>query len=171
MKIRRATTSDVPALVSLNAVVQDMHADAFPWRYRRDAPVDVVAHAFGAMIDAPSSYWLVAEDEQPIGFLSAEFRELEESWCLRSHRVCYLAGFFVAPGFRRRGVARALLDELKREVETRGVSRIELDVWAFNEEARRVFTNLGFSRLMERMTLPVEKPNKAAQRTGADARR
>lgn len=157
MKIRRATLADVPVLVSLNRGVQEMHANAYPERFRRDAPIAVVERTFSEMIEAPSSYWLVAEDEQPIGFLSAEFRERDESWCLVSHRVCYLAGIVVAPGLRRRGVARALLAELKRESEVRGGVRIELEVWAFNEPAREAFAKLGFRRLTERMTLMAEK--------------
>ncbi len=163
MKIRKATVSDAPVLVALNQSVQDMHADAFPERFRRNAPEETVERAFGAMIQAPSSYWLVAEEDQPIAFLSAEFRERDESWCLVSHRVCYLAGIVVAPRFRRRGIARALLDELKREADARGVTCIDLEVWAFNEQARQVFSSLGFRGMMERMSLPAEKPNQSPQ--------
>jgi diamine N-acetyltransferase len=159
MKIRIATVSDAPALVALNQSVQDMHADAFPERFRRDAPEETVEHAFGAMIQAPSSYWLVAEEDQPVAFLSAEFRERDESWCLVRHRVCYLAGIVVAPRFRRRGIARALLDELRREAYARDVTSIELDVWVVNEQARQVFTRLGFRGVMERMTLSAKTPN------------
>jgi diamine N-acetyltransferase len=162
MKIRQATASDVPSLVALNRIAQDMHANAFPERYRRDAPEQVVAGAFTAMIEASSSYWLVAEDEQPIAFLSADFRVHDESWCLLSRRVCYLAGIVVAPGFRRRGIARALLAALKREADARGVASIELDVWAFNDEAREAFVKLGFQRMMERMALSTKGPNKAS---------
>jgi diamine N-acetyltransferase len=158
MKIRRATLSDLPALVSLNSEVQALHAEAFPGRFRRGAPVDAVARAFRAMIEAPSSYWLVAEAEEPMGFLSAEFRERDESWCLVAHRVCYLAGIVVAPSYRRRGIARALLAELKQEVEARGAASIELEVWAFNESARQAFAKLGFRRLTERISLAAE-PN------------
>ena len=166
-RIRKATSSDIPRLVSLNRAAQDMHARAVPARFRRNAPEGEVERAFGAMIGAGASYWLVAErdDGQPIGFLSAEFREREESWCLRSHRVCYLAGIVVAPEFRRKGIARALLEELKHAVEARDVDDIELDVWAFNDEARQAFTHLGFKRLMERMTLPAKTPNKAPEPT------
>jgi diamine N-acetyltransferase len=169
MKIRQATVSDVPVLVSLNRTVQDMHADAFPGRFRRDAPEQVVARAFVSMVEAPTSYWIVAEEEEPIAFLSAEFRERDESWCLVSHRVCYLAGIVVAPAFRRRGIARALFAALQQEAGARGVNDIELDVWAFNEQARQVFVKLGFQGLMERMTLSAGKPNNSippTQRSG-----
>ena len=52
MKIRQAEVSEVPKLVALNREVQDIHADAFPERYRRDPPQQVVASAFTAMIEA-----------------------------------------------------------------------------------------------------------------------
>jgi ribosomal protein S18 acetylase RimI-like enzyme len=158
MKIRKATISDVSALVALNRSVQEMHADAFPERFRRNAPDETVERAFAAMIEAPSSYWLVAEEDQPVAFLSAEFRDREESWYLVPHRLCYLAGIAVAPAFRQRGIARALLAELQREAAARGATSIELDVWAFNEQAKRAFTRLGFRGIMERMTLATATP-------------
>jgi hypothetical protein len=50
MKIRPAKVADVPQLVALNRIAQDMHASAFPERFRRDAPDEGVAAAFRAMI-------------------------------------------------------------------------------------------------------------------------
>ncbi len=153
MKIRTATPSDVPVLAALNRGVQEMHAGACPERFRTSPPDKAVERAFLSMVQAPSQHWLVAEEDRPVAFLSAEFREREESWCQAAHRVCYVAGIVVAPRFRRRGIARALLAELAREAGVRGVTSIELDVWAFNEQARRVFTAFGFRALTERMTL------------------
>jgi diamine N-acetyltransferase len=165
MKIRPATISDVPAMVALNRVTQEMHARAFPERFRRDVPVEVVADAFVAMIQSPTSYWLVAEDEQPVAFLSANFYQREESWHSLPRRVCYLADIVVSPDFRRRGIARALLTALKREADAQGVVSIELDVWAFNDEAKEVFAKLGFNRVMERMELAAKKPNQPPEPT------
>jgi diamine N-acetyltransferase len=153
MRIRKATASDAAALVTLNRAVQEMHADAFPEKFRRNVPDDEVERAFRATLQADPSYWLVAEDDEPIAFLSAEFREREETWCLAAHRVCYLSALVVAPHYRRRGIARALLQELQQEAEARGVTTIELDVWAFNEQAKQAFASLGFRGVMERMSL------------------
>jgi ribosomal protein S18 acetylase RimI-like enzyme len=170
MNIRRATTSDVPALVALNRTVQSMHADALPEIYRRDAPDAVVERAFTALIEAPSSYWLLAEQKEPIGFLSSEFRDQEESWCKMVRRVCYLAGIVVVPRFQQKGVARALVAELKREVEHRGVQCVELDVWAFNGTAAQAFARLGFRPLVQRMTMALGGAQEAepTSRTVAD---
>ncbi len=165
MQIRKATIADISALVSLNYEVQEAHARAFPQRFRSGTANEIVAQAFRTSIEAPSAYWLVAEAKQPIGFLSAEFKEREESWCQIAHRACYLAGIAVAAPFRRQGVARALVDQMRREAQVRGVSFVDLDVWAFNQEARAAFSRFGFNRLMERMTLEVVAPNQSREPT------
>ena len=163
MNIRRAIPSDIPALVGLNRIVHAMHVAAIPGKFRPDPPDSVVADAFTAAIEAPSSYWLLAEDERPAGFVSAEFRERAETWYMNAHRVCYIGGLVVLPDRRRRGIARALLAKLKAEASSRGVTQIELDVWTFNREARQAFASLGFHPMMERMTLAASEPENAPQ--------
>lgn len=160
MKIRPATIADVPELVSLNRDVQRMHADAFPSRFRKDARDAEVADAFLDTIRLETSYWLVAEEGSVAGFLSSEFRQRDESWFMEPHRVCYLAGIVVSPEFRRRGIARALFEELKAEANRRNVAQVDLDVWSFNEEAKETFEKLGFHRIMERMTAAAATPDK-----------
>jgi ribosomal protein S18 acetylase RimI-like enzyme len=161
MNIRIATIADAPALAVLQQSVQQMHAAAFPERFRRNVPAETMERAIGDMLQAPATFWLVAEEvaeqvaeeRQPIAYLNAEFREREETWCSVAQRVCYLAGVAVAPEYRRRGIARTLFAELQREADARGVTNIELDVWAFNDEARQVFASLGFRAIMQRMSL------------------
>jgi ribosomal protein S18 acetylase RimI-like enzyme len=165
MKIRRATLSDLPALVALNRLVQAMHAAALPGTFRQDPPDEVVTDAFKGAIEAPSSCWLLAEESGVAGYLSADFRERAETWYMIPHRVCYLGGIVVAPHCRRKGIARALLAELKREAHVRGVARIELDVWTFNERAKAAFAKLGFHSVMERMALSAELPNRVPEPT------
>lgn len=165
MKIRQATVSDVPALVALNRIVHAMHVAAVPEIFRRDPPEQIVADAFKVAIEAPSAYWLVAEEEEAVAFLSADFRQRDETWYMISHRVCYIGGIVVVPRYRRTGIARALTSELKREAHSRGVDRIELDAWVFNHEAKQVFTKLGFHSVMERMAFSETEPNKPSEPT------
>lgn len=156
MEFRQATPADIPALAQLNDQVQQLHAAAFPERFRLKVPPAEMERALLSQLQAPAAYWLVAEEEQVIvGFLSAEFRDRPETWCTVAQRICYLAGLAVAPAARRRGVARALLGELSREVAARGAMGPELDVWAFNEGAQAFFRSCGFRTVMERMSLSV----------------
>ena len=60
MNIRQATLSDVPVLVSLNRIAQDMHAEAFPGKFRRNAPNEVVAEAMAGMMGVKVKLVVVA---------------------------------------------------------------------------------------------------------------
>jgi diamine N-acetyltransferase len=176
MVIRKASLLDVSALVTMNASVQIMHSTALPDIFRRDPASEVVEAAFRTCIESSVSYWLVAEESGIVGFLSAEFSRRPETWYGKENNVCYLAAVVVAPAAKRKGVAKALLAELKKEALIRGAVRIELDVWSFNSEAKKAFVQLGFHSLKERMALSVQKPNQPLEPMGiadtprADAR-
>ncbi len=157
MRIREATVADLPTIVSLNREVQTMHSGAFPEIFGDPSDEEMV-DAFGADMGGPDSHWLVAveEEQQTIGYLNAEFQQRDETWCSVSRRICYLGGIVVAPEFRRRGIAKALLNALKQQAAARDIGQIELDVWAFNDESRKAFASLGFQPLMHRMRTSVE---------------
>ena len=169
MKIRPATVSDALVLAEFNRIAHDKHVEAFPERFRRDTPDQVVADAFAQKLQLPTHYSLIAEEDGPIAALRADFLDIPENWHSVARRVCYLAGIVVLPAYRRQGVARALLETLQREAEARG-AMVELDVWAFNAEARQAFSKLGFASVMERMGIPAKRPNQALEPTAAAGR-
>ena len=151
MRIRRSTREDVPALVDLNTIVQSLHADALPALFRKDCPRAVVMDAFERMLDDPKALWLIAEDKEPCGYIYAEFRDREESWFRPAHRICNISHIAVRRDHRKAGVARALIEAVRKEADVRGYRRIELDVWSFNGKARKAFEHLGFRVFNERM--------------------
>jgi ribosomal protein S18 acetylase RimI-like enzyme len=59
----------------------------------------------------------------------------------------------VAVSARKKGVAQQLLAALVAEADRREWSRIELDVWSFNQAAQTAFRRLGFATFNERMVL------------------
>jgi ribosomal protein S18 acetylase RimI-like enzyme len=59
----------------------------------------------------------------------------------------YIGRLSVDPGFRRRGIARALMDEAEREARRRGLSRMTLGVRLELDENRRLFRSCGFEDL------------------------
>jgi ribosomal protein S18 acetylase RimI-like enzyme len=56
-----------------------------------------------------------------------------------------LHDFVVAPAFRGRGVARALLERLVAEARTRGCCKITLEVLENNARARGIYERAGFA--------------------------
>jgi ribosomal protein S18 acetylase RimI-like enzyme len=56
----------------------------------------------------------------------------------------YLSRLAVHPEHRRRGIARALVDEAEREARRRGLARMTLGVRLVLEDNRRLFASCGF---------------------------
>jgi GNAT superfamily N-acetyltransferase len=75
-----------------------------------------------------------------------------------------LARVIVAPGRRRQGLGRALLEAILDEARRLGYPGVELAVYSGNEAARQLYASLGFSHRgpsaeqegLERMTLELE---------------
>ena len=71
---------------------------------------------------------------------------------VRTHAVGWIEDICVKREARGRGAGRLLYEALMREAKRAGLERVELNVWAFNEEARAFYEHMGMSersRVME----------------------
>ena len=86
----------------------------------------------------PLSLWLVAEeDERVLGYVGSQ-TVLDES---------DMMNVAVAPAFRRRGIARALIEALISALAQRGSRCLKLEVRVSNENARSLYESMGFQKL------------------------
>jgi ribosomal protein S18 acetylase RimI-like enzyme len=60
---------------------------------------------------------------------------------------------YVAPEYRRRGIASACAERVLQELRTKAVSKIQLEVVEGNEAAAQLWTKLGFRKVSERLVL------------------
>ena len=80
---------------------------------------------------------LIAEDDGPVGFTSADFGE-------HGPTTVTVIDLYVRPAARREGVAKALLAEVVAAAKDRGVTHLLLEVDSKNHEAEVVYKRLGF---------------------------
>jgi len=151
VRIRPATNDDLDIIVALNAFVQSQHAEALPDLFKPPIDTGQTVDAFRAILENSASVVLMAEDEEPIGCLYAEIQNRPASWVRLESQVFYIQHMVVSPKHRRRGVGTALLSSALSMARSRGIKRIELDVWSFNSEARRFWSKQGFEALREKM--------------------
>ncbi len=59
----------------------------------------------------------------------------------------YVDSLATAPPFRRRGVARALLEDAERQAREHGLHAVALDTWVDNRAARALYERAGFSEV------------------------
>lgn len=68
--------------------------------------------------------------------------------------------FGVGEGHRRQGIGRALFAAIRDAARERGLTRIELDVWAFNESAVRFYESIGFHTYRSYMACTLDENTK-----------
>jgi diamine N-acetyltransferase len=155
IEIRAAVTGDDGVLAALCALVQEMHFRERPDDYK---PVDIRALEQwfrDVVVGGTGRIWIAEVGTTPAGYaFVTDQRRSENVFCYaRQWREVEQLG--VHPQFRQHGVARALLDHVARTAAADGVAEVELNTWAFNEDARRAFQRCGFRYKNVRMERPL----------------
>lgn len=137
MIIRTMQKGDVAAVAALEAQIFPM-----PWS----------AAGFADTLPREDVIFLVAyEQDELLGYVGI-YCTLDEG---------EITNVAVAPAARRRGIAWALLTELKQQLACRNVARIVLEVRVSNEPAIRLYEQMGFSVIGVRKNF-YEKPTEDA---------
>jgi ribosomal protein S18 acetylase RimI-like enzyme len=141
---RPATTQDATLISMLNADVQQVHADALPFRFKPPGPETFTpAEAEALLSRADHVAFLAYVDEAPAGYLLAEIVRRAETTRLFAQDMIYVHHISVRPAVRQRGVGRALMDAVKARGKADGISLLALDAWTFNEGALSFFRRYG----------------------------
>jgi L-amino acid N-acyltransferase YncA len=138
MKIRDAIEADLPAIIEIyNATVSTRIVTAelepttvearLPW-FREHSPDE---HPF----------WVAESDARVIGWL--DFKKFLPRCAYRGTAEISV---YVDEKFRRRGVARRLLEEAIARAPSLGISAMVGLIFAHNEPSLRLFERLGFER-------------------------
>lgn len=150
--IRDAGVADAALLARLNTDVQQLHADAWPSRFKEPSDTAAFAAHFADYLAKPLHFAFIAEvDGEPAGYLAGLIIEREDNAFKRAETVLHVDQIGVQPAARRRGAGRALLDAARARGAAAGVTTITLDTWAFNGHAQGFFATCGFERYMVRM--------------------
>jgi GNAT superfamily N-acetyltransferase len=152
MVLRPATEADLPSLVRLASIVQEMHAHHAPAHIKMPSADPGCAELLRKMLTDPAACIIVAEEGQSVigNFFAKEVKQ-EESWIRPELRTFMLEHIVVDPAVRRKGIGRRLIEQFFDEAKTRGIGQVGLCCWSFNEAANRFFRRHGFAELHVRM--------------------
>ena len=132
-------------------------------RALQEAP-DSFGETFADVAARPSSYWedltrSVTEPGRQVMFLAYEGEDVFGStYGLRERdhsEVGRGGGMWVDPAWRRRGVGRALLQQVFSWAREHGLSRLRLWAPAHSPAARSLYGQAGFRETGERRALPI----------------
>jgi ribosomal protein S18 acetylase RimI-like enzyme len=154
MEIRRATVSEAGIVAQLNREVQQLHAGALPHLFKPPSGDAFSPDAFARLVADDETHILIGWlGDTPVGYVYAEFARRPENAFRHALDLCYVQQISVDRPYHKRGYGEQLIKAVVELARARGVARIELDVWAFNQNARGFFARQGFAVYNERMYL------------------
>lgn len=153
-----ALAADLPAVVDLCMLVEAQHEtyNALRWKTRPNIRQGYLRWLTGHL-DDPQMLILTAKASEPgtpiIGALLADIEE-EIPIYAYSH-YAFVHDLAVVEGYRRQGIAKALLAKARQWAGERGVNQLRLMAAEQNPAAQVLFRALGFQDTYREMILPV----------------
>lgn len=154
--VRPAAVGDIPRLLQMYRELDEahrlQHPELFPATIERDAT------RVESMLADPRMGFFVAilpSVGPAIGFVRVVDVQTRDGSVLLPRRFGLVDELVVMPEHRRAGVARALLVEVEAWARQRGLGALEVTVWAFNQAARELYAEEGFSILRHYLRKPI----------------
>jgi diamine N-acetyltransferase len=161
--IREATLLDYESLCDLFEEVDRAHREALPDLFREvPGPARDFVYV-RALITDPDYAVIVAEvahgaETTLVGCLIVMVQSSPVVPILVPVRYAMVDTLVVGQAYRGLGIGRRLMERAERWTCAKGVSRIELNVFEFNEGARIFYEELGYTTLSRRMVKHLSQP-------------
>jgi len=147
--IREAVESDLPALVELNAEVQELHVGFRPEVFKSTAGHDM-SPGLAQFVGNDGFTTLLARcDDTPAGYAIIKIRRRGEDAFKFAHNQILVIQVGVAEKYRRKGIGTALLNKIRSIAREEGIERLEIDVYSVNEGSKQFYISQGFAVFRE----------------------
>lgn len=152
---RFAEEKDLDKINELRKQVNDIHVEGRPDLFKPGFGDEIRDYA-KVMMNNDNSDIIVVEREGVIcGMACVECVDKPETPYSKGRRFYHVAEIAVDSNCRRQGVAKELFDFMVEDAKRRGIGRIELDVWEFNESAIEFYLAVGFKQTRRWMEFDV----------------
>ena len=143
MEIRKAKLQDIEQVTKYGLILLKQHSDLDPYF----TPIETVGEVYRKFLEgclhSEDKLLLVAEiDGKLVGYAAGVIQT--RSPIFRIAENGYINDVFVEEAFRKLGIAREFLTELKKWFESKGIKHVELSVLAGNEVGKKTWTKFGF---------------------------
>jgi len=148
--IRQAIHEDLPTLLAFEQQIIATERPMDPTLIQ-DQPISY--YPLEEYLDAKDTQVLVAEnhDGQVVGSLYGQIRPRKPFF--QTSHLGYIGFMYVKPEHRGKGLAEALIDNIRNWFNHQGISEIILHVYASNERAIKAYEKIGFVHHLIEMRL------------------
>lgn len=151
--IRLAVKQDKNAVNSIRKQVHALHASARPDMFRSEFS-DELANRFDFFLQSDEYEVAVCDNGGAIaGFVTMKHVAMSESPYAVERRFLLVEELGVDFKSRRKGIGSQLMCYVKDYAKSLGYTRIQLDMWAFNETAEEFYLDQGFETYRKYMEI------------------
>ena len=154
--VRPAKQEELARVNELRRMVNELHVAGRPAHFKPGFGPELQGHLAEQSSQPERFGVLVAlEDGEVAGFATVQYVHRPEGPYTLPLDYYHVEEFGVDAAHRRRGVATALVEYMKADAKARGFTRLDLDVWAFNDSALAFYEAAGFTTYRRYMELEV----------------
>lgn len=142
--IRFAKERELEQVNVLRKQVHTLHASGRPDFFRSDGwdkIEDLVKVRFSS---EDAGVVIASQGGQIAGFAFVQYAHLQETSFRPGRDICHIEEFGVDEDYRRCGIASQIIDFIKQDASRRGLKKLELNMWEFNEDALAFYEHMGF---------------------------
>lgn len=143
--IRFAVPEDLSRVNELRKQVNDLHVEHRPDVFKAGFGQEIADVAAAYMAQEDTDIIVCERDGGILGFAMIRYRERPESVFGMAMQYIEVSEFGVDTCYHRQGIGRELMQWIKDHAARRGYSRVELNMWSFNEGALAFYEQEGFS--------------------------
>lgn len=153
--VRPASRDELERVNELRRQVNDVHVSGRPDIFRPGFTEELRDHIFEQFDSGAYTVFVAEADGTIAGFAVTTVVDKPLSPYNNARRFYRVDEFGVDEAYRRKGVASALVVVMKDDAKAKGLNRIELDMWEFNEGARAFYEAVGFTTYRRYMELNI----------------
>ena len=142
--VRFAEEKDIERVNELRKQVNDIHVEGRPDIFKPDFGAEIRDVAKSFIHDEDKDIIVAIHDGEISGMLCVEVVNKPESPYSKARSFYHVVEVAVDEKHRHKGVGRELFEFIKTDAARRGLDKIELDAWEFNESAIEFYRAVGF---------------------------
>ncbi|MCB8943253.1 MAG: histidinol-phosphate transaminase [Ardenticatenaceae bacterium] len=144
-EIRLGTTADLADIQGLFKLVDGLHSEALPSLFRPVGDIERDQEFLGTWLeDEGGRLWVAVVNGRVVGLVYAKYYERTDHPFILPYSEIYIHEMTVAEAYHGSGVAQALMDEVTEWAKVKGVDRLRLQVFEFNQRAQAFYAKQGF---------------------------
>ncbi len=151
--VRRATPNDTERLLDLLLQVEDVHQKGRPDLFRVHGSKFTISELLEIIADDTRPVFVAELENKVVGYIFGVIIETKGSTMLFDMKTIHLEDVCIDETCRGMGIGSVLMEYVTEWAKSNGCNRMDLDVWEFNDGARRFYERYGFKTQKRRMDM------------------